>query len=49
MSGFIFNIRKSVFDKVQGKNVVLSENDLKILKRMHSGMFPEESYDPYEV
>ncbi|KAJ3311588.1 Ribosome biogenesis protein 1 [Blyttiomyces sp. JEL0837] len=42
------NSWRSVLNKLEGKDVVLSEEDLNILKRIKESSCPEDSYDAYE-
>ncbi|KAI8611552.1 NUC169 domain-containing protein [Chytriomyces sp. MP71] len=39
---------RSVFNKMEGENVVLTDQDLDIIKRVQSKMIPDKDYDPYE-
>lgn len=39
--------RKSVFNELEGKNVVLSKAELDIIKRIQERRCPDASYDPY--
>jgi ribosome biogenesis protein ERB1 len=39
---------KSVYDKLEGKDVVLSKEELKMLKRIQQHQFPDSQFDPYE-
>ena len=43
-----FNGRKSVYDKLEGKDVVLNKQELEMLKRIQKHQFPDAQYDPYE-
>ncbi|KAJ3264447.1 Ribosome biogenesis protein erb1 [Chytriomyces hyalinus] len=42
------NAWRSVLNKLEGENVVLSDTDLDIIKRIQSKMIPEKDYNPYE-
>ncbi|KAJ3031104.1 UNVERIFIED_CONTAM: Ribosome biogenesis protein 1 [Siphonaria sp. JEL0065] len=39
---------RSVLNKLEGENVVLSDNDLDIIQRIQKKMIPDKEYDPYE-
>jgi ribosome biogenesis protein ERB1 len=39
---------KSVYDKLEGKDILLSKEDLELLKKVQMRQFPD-SIDPYEV
>lgn len=39
---------KTVYDKLEGKDVLLSKEELKMLKRIQRHQFPETEYDPFE-
>jgi hypothetical protein len=41
--------RKTVFDDIEGKNKVLTKEDLDILKRIERGQYPDAAFDPYAV
>ena len=43
------NYWRSVRDKVSGREVVLTEQQLKVVQRIQQSRFPEGSYDQYEV
>lgn len=38
---------RTVFNTIEGKNVVLTTADLKMIKRIQDQKFPDESFDPY--
>ncbi|RKO83649.1 NUC169 domain-containing protein, partial [Blyttiomyces helicus] len=42
------NVDRSVYDKLEAKNVVLSQDELLMLKRMQSHEFPNVDFDAYE-
>ncbi|KAJ3273502.1 Ribosome biogenesis protein erb1 [Terramyces sp. JEL0728] len=42
------NAWRSVYDKLEGKNIVLNKEELEMLKRIQQHQFPETMYDPYE-
>ncbi|KAJ3088410.1 Ribosome biogenesis protein 1, partial [Physocladia obscura] len=39
---------RSVFNKLEGENKVLTNGDLEIIQRITKKMLPEKDYDPYE-
>ncbi|XP_070575629.1 ribosome biogenesis protein bop1-like [Ptychodera flava] len=39
---------KTVKDKMTGKNVVLTDEEIDIIERMEKGRYPDKNYDPYE-
>lgn len=39
---------RSVYDKMEGKDVVLNKEELEILKRIQQHQFPDSQFDPYE-
>jgi hypothetical protein len=41
--------RKTVYDELMQQDVVLSEEDLEVIKRLQEGRIPDVNYDPYEV
>jgi hypothetical protein len=41
--------RMSVFNNLEGKNVILTERDLEIIDRIQHKLLPDQSYDAYEV
>ena len=41
-------VRRTVHDPVEGKDIVLSNEDLEMLRQMQKHGFPE-GYDPYQV
>lgn len=43
------NYWRSVRDRVTGREVVLTEQQLKAVQRIQQSHFPEDSYDQYEV
>ena len=40
---------RSVRDKVTGRDVVLTEQQLSLVQRIQTSQFPEDHYDQYEV
>ncbi|KAI9209593.1 NUC169 domain-containing protein [Polychytrium aggregatum] len=42
------NLWRSVYDKVQQKNIVLSSKELEMIKRIQNRTFADSEYDPYE-
>lgn len=40
---------RSVTDKVEGKEVVLNDEELDIIKRLQEGSIADAGYNPYEV
>jgi ribosome biogenesis protein ERB1 len=42
------NAWKTVHDKLEGKDIVLSKTELEMLKRIQKHQFPDSQYDPYE-
>ncbi len=43
-----FKIRRSVHDKLEGKDVVLNKEELQMLKRIQKHQFPDSQFNPYE-
>ncbi|KAJ3348631.1 Ribosome biogenesis protein erb1 [Kappamyces sp. JEL0680] len=43
------NAWRSVHDKLHGTDIVLSKQELEMLKRIQNHQFPDSQYDPYEV
>ncbi|KAJ3286890.1 Ribosome biogenesis protein 1 [Rhizoclosmatium sp. JEL0117] len=39
---------RSVLNKLEGENIVLSDNDLEMIQRIQKKMIPDKDYDPYE-
>ncbi|CAG0884367.1 unnamed protein product [Cyprideis torosa] len=39
---------RTVFDKMTGQSVVLSDQDVRMIKRLQKGKLPDESYNMYE-
>lgn len=42
------NYFKTVYDKLTGKKVVLSDHDLEVIDRIRKAVYPDPNYDPYE-
>lgn len=42
------NYFRTVYDKITGKKVVLSDQDLDIINRVRKAIYPDPNYDPYE-
>lgn len=42
------NYFRTVYDKVTGKKVVLSDEDLEVIDRIRKAVYPDPNYDPYE-
>lgn len=42
------NYFRTVYDKVTGEKVVLSDEDLEIINRIRKAVYPDPNYDPYE-
>lgn len=42
------NYFRTVYDKVTGKKVVLSDEDLEVINRIRKAIYPDPNYDPYE-
>jgi len=42
------NYFRTVYDKITGKRVVLSDEDLEIIDRLRKAIYPDPNYDPYE-
>lgn len=42
-------VRRTVRDKQNEKDVVLTDAELAIIQRIQDGKFPDASFDPYEV
>ena len=40
---------RTVRDKVTGREVVLTEQQMKLVQKLQHSKFPEDSYDQYEV
>lgn len=40
---------RAVRDKLTGREVVLTEQQLQLVQRLQSSHFPEDGYDQYEV
>ena len=40
---------RTVRDKATGREVVLTEQQMKLVQRLQSSQFPEEDYNQYEV
>ena len=40
---------RSVRDRMTGKEVILTQQQMSIIKRLQSSHFPQEQYDQYEV
>ena len=41
--------RRSVYDKLERNDIVLSKEEMEMLSRIQKHQFPETMYDPYEV
>lgn len=42
-------VRKTVKNELLQQNVVLSEEDLEIIRRIEGQFYPDVDYNPYEV
>lgn len=42
------NYFRTVYDKITGKKVVLSDQDLDVINRIRKAIYPDPNYDPYE-
>lgn len=42
------NYFRTVYDKLTGKKVVLSDDDLDVINRIRKAVYPDPNYDPYE-
>lgn len=42
------NYFRTVYDKVTGKKVVLSDEDVEVIDRIRKAVYPDPNYDPYE-
>jgi ribosome biogenesis protein ERB1 len=42
------NYFRTVYDKITGKKVVLSDHDLDVIDRIRKAIYPDPNYDPYE-
>lgn len=42
------NYFRTVYDKLTGKKVVLSDEDLDVINRIRKAIYPDPNYDPYE-
>lgn len=42
------NYFRTVYDKITGKKVVLSDHDLDVINRVRKAIYPDPNYDPYE-
>lgn len=42
------NYFRTVYDKVTGKKVVLSDEDVEVINRIRKAIYPDPNYDPYE-
>lgn len=42
------NYFRTVYDKITGQKVVLSDQDLDIINRIRKAIYPDPNYDPYE-
>jgi len=42
------NYFRTVYDKVTGQKVVLSDEDLDLIDRIRRAVYPDKNYDPYE-
>lgn len=44
----LISVRRTVYDPQTGQDVVLSNEDVELIKNVMGGKFPEGSYNPYE-
>lgn len=42
------NYFRTIYDKITGKKVVLSDSDLDVINRIRKAIYPDPNYDPYE-
>lgn len=42
------NYFRTVYDKITGQKVVLSDHDLDVINRIRKAIYPDPNYDPYE-
>lgn len=42
------NYFRTIYDKITGQKVVLSDNDLDVINRIRKAIYPDPNYDPYE-
>lgn len=42
------NYFRTVYDKITGQKVVLSDQDLDVINRIRKAIYPDPNYDPYE-
>ena len=40
--------RRTVYDKMTGKDIVLKDEDVALIQRIQDGRYPETTFDPYE-
>ena len=43
------NYWRTVRDKLSGKDIVLTDEELNMIQRVQRSQYPEMNYDPYEV
>ena len=41
--------RRTVSDKIAGKEIVLTDKDIDLIERIQNSQYPDDSYDPYTV
>lgn len=42
------NYFRTIYDKITGQKVVLSDQDLDVIERLRKAIYPDPNYDPYE-
>ena len=41
--------RRTITDKITGKEIVLTDDDIDLIERIQASQYPDKSFDPYEV